>query len=98
MFLQSGVQSINIPSTLKEITRCTFYECENLRNVGFSEGLEKIGNGAFYETVVESITFPGSLRTIGQGAFCKCGHLKTVKFGEGLEVLGTNEHLHGEGM
>lgn len=59
----------------------------------FSEGLEKIGVGAFKETGLESAALPASLRTISQETFAKCKSLKMVKFSNGLEVLGTDETL-----
>ena len=58
----------------------------------FSEGLEKIGIGAFLESGLESVELPTSLSVVSQAAFAKCKNLKTMKLGEGLEVLGTNEY------
>ena len=91
------MQSINIPATLKEIPAKTFYECENLKNVGFFEGIEKIGIYAFCSSSVESVTLPASLRTICEGAFRFCKHLKTILFGEEMKVLGADDGFHNEG-
>ena len=41
------MERVRIPSTLKEIYPLTFAKCVDLRCVEFSEGLEKIGAGAF---------------------------------------------------
>ena len=46
------------------IEESAFYECNKLKNVQFSEGLEKIGLFSFYETGLENIELPASLRTI----------------------------------
>lgn len=55
----------------------------------FSEGLEKIGLFAFYESGLEQVELPGSLRVVAQGAFARCASLRTAEFCEGLEALGT---------
>ena len=47
VFAGSGIESIRIPSTLKVIEAVTFCGCMSLKSVEFSEGLEKIGVGAF---------------------------------------------------
>lgn len=64
----------------------------------FSEGLEKIGLGAFLKNGLESVELPATFRTIFQAAFAQCYSLRTVKINVGLEVLGTPEHLDGGGM
>ena len=79
------------PPSLKEIAENAFCLCENLVKVKFSEGLEKIGIGAFSASGLESVEFPASLRTVSQAAFAACKNLETVRFSEGLEVLGTDE-------
>ena len=91
MFAESGLESIAFPSTLKEIPKNTFYACNDLRDVQFAGGLEKIGICAFRVTAIEQVILPASIRTIAAGAFYECKDLRTVKFCEGLEVLGTDE-------
>ena len=97
VFAGSGVASVRLPPMLGEIKQGTFYECKNLKNIEFPEGLRIIGNCAFQGSGLEDIILPASLRTIAQGAFCECQNLKTVKFCEGPEVLGTNERQSNGG-
>lgn len=92
VFSKTGLESVALPSTLREVPQNTFWACEDLQSVRFAEGLEKIGVNAFQETAVEQVVFPASLKTISQGAFCKCASLWTAELPEGLEVLGTDEH------
>ena len=66
----------------------TFYGCKNLRRVEFSEGLEKIGLGAFYRSGVERIDLPSSTRWIAAEAFLGCERLRNIRLNEGLETLG----------
>ena len=47
VFAGSSIESIAIPSTLKVIEACTFFNCGCLNTVKFSEGLEKICASAF---------------------------------------------------
>ena len=58
----------------------------------FSEGLEKIGLGAFSLSGLESVELPASLSVVSQAAFAECKSLKTVKFNVGLDALGTDEY------
>ena len=64
VFSKSTIEKIKIPSTLKIIEEGTFSECENLKEIEFSEGLEKIGLLAFKKIAIENVIFPASLRTI----------------------------------
>ena len=54
----------------------------------FSEGLEKIGLGAFYRSGVERIDLPSSTRMIAAEAFLGCERLRSIRLNEGLETLG----------
>ena len=46
-FLESGLESIALPLSLKIIEKDAFYKCRNLKSVCLPEGLEKIGAGCF---------------------------------------------------
>lgn len=95
VFYKSGIESIQIPSTLKVIDALTFSRCKNLKRVEFSEGLEKIGYDAFSESGVENIILPSSVKTISVDAFAWCKHLNNVQLNEGLEVLGETSYFDG---
>ena len=97
MFAKTAIESIQIPSTLRHISRCTFNFCKNLKNVTFAgpSRLEKISFGAFLESGIERIELPRSVKSIGVGAFLKCKHLRDVRLNEGLEKLGEKETQGG---
>lgn len=63
------LQTINIPSTVKEIPANAFYNCYALTNVTISEGVESIGTSAFDRSGVKQIAFPSTLTSIGEKAF-----------------------------
>lgn len=58
VFAHSGIESVEIPSTLKVIDAYTFFRCKQLKKVEFSEGLEEIGAGAFAESGIENAVLP----------------------------------------
>ncbi len=54
-------------------------------------GIEKIGNGAFYKCEkLEKIVIPNGVKKIGNKAFDSCSGIKTVIFPQGLETLGAS--------
>ena len=57
-FACSEIKSVRIPSTLKIIEAYTFAGCNSLKTVELSEGLEKIGVGAFTESAIENAGLP----------------------------------------
>ena len=90
---QSGITSVTIPASVKEIRNLAFSLCSNLATVTFAENsqLESIGDEAFSSsTALKNITIPASVKTIGDGAFMSCSNLATVTFAEGskLETIG----------
>lgn len=75
-FTGCRLRSIVIPGSVKNLTAKM---PETLEKVVFSEGLEHIGDNAFYGcTCLNDFTFPQSLRTIGAYAFYNCASLKSV--------------------
>ena len=77
----------------KEIRRCAFKYCTNLKSVKFSESLQSIGESAFEGCIgLESIDLSKCihLNTIESGAFQKCTNLKSVKFSESLKSIGVS--------
>ncbi|QKX31352.1 leucine-rich repeat domain-containing protein [Metamycoplasma hominis] len=69
---------VTIPNNIKEIDDSAFLGCQNLKKVILNEGLEKIGDEAFYNTNIESITIPASVKKFGYSAFFGCKNLKEV--------------------
>lgn len=69
VFSSSGLRSITIPPTLKEIGDETFSDCRHLKTVQFSEGLQKICHSAFAFCALEKLVLPASLEEIQEAAF-----------------------------
>ena len=97
-----GIAGLTVPSSVKTIGDYAFYKCENLGatvtnadhtefytgEIIFSEGIESIGNRAFYGCLnITEITLPDSLKKLGSRAFYKCTALKKLTIGSGLEEI-----------
>ena len=68
-----------------------FYNCTQLREVGFNEGLQTIGRSAFNNCrSLKSITLPSTITKVGAQAFRNCSKLREVILHEGMGNLGAN--------
>jgi hypothetical protein len=80
-----------LPPTLVEIGDHAFEGCNNLREVTFNDGLQKIGEEAFLNcTSLESVTLPSTLVEIGGDAFYSCRNLREV------ELNAVPQHIKSE--
>ena len=96
-------RKIIFPSSLKKIGsfRFRYFEAffSSLKNVEFNEGLEEIGDFAFYRSGLEKVICPSSLKKIGQCSFYGCCNLVEVFLNDGIEKIGrtafaNNLNLH----
>ena len=60
VFRDSSVKSVNIPKKLKIIPSYSFYNCQDLTDVAFHDGIAAIANTAFKKT---GVTIPEQLRS-----------------------------------
>ena len=83
---------VNVPAGVKVLSP-ELFSCENETNPGnknihtinFPEGLEEIGEKAFFASdLLEKIVIPTSVKKIGDAAFAQCSHLSSVT------LLGSN--------
>ena len=89
--------SVNMPSSVLNVSYGAFALCSSLREVNFSRGLVSIFGGAyrylglygaFQGCGFESINLPDTLMSIGQDAFRDNKHLKNVTLGKSLISIG----------
>lgn len=94
---QSVLENVNLPKGLTLIGKNAFQNCNQIKSIELNEGLENIGEKAFYGTSLESVKFPSSLKIINDCAFANC-HIYNLKFNAGLKYIGnsafalSNEH------
>lgn len=87
----SGLESINIPETVKSIGSSAFKGCSKLSSVSIEgEGLETIGSNAFKECLsLIEITIPRSVTAIDQNVFSGCIRLENVTLPETITYIGS---------
>ena len=84
----NGQTSLEIPSSVIIIGDSAFEYVTTLTNFVFNEGLNKIGNKAFYDVRnVTTITLPDSVQEIDSYAFATMDNLTTFNFGIGLTKI-----------
>lgn len=79
LFERSGIRSVSIPGTIRDIGYMMFWQCSDLRSVTISEGVESLGREAFgfcYELC--SIDLPSSLKSMDEQPFRCCRSLSTI--------------------
>lgn len=68
-FCGDDIEEILLPNVVKEIGRCAFAYCKNLKVVELPESLLSIGFFAFYGcTLLEAVSIPGSVEYTGSNA------------------------------
>lgn len=90
------IREVRLPDSVKIISDYAFGESISLEKINIPEGVEYIGECAFWMTAVEEVTLPDSLKKIDSWAFAGCPFLKTVNISEnsGLESIG--DYAFGE--
>lgn len=82
-YVPSGTEGLSHSGTSK------YNLTYKVKEVYLPEGLEKIGNMAFFRlTEIESLTLPESLREIGMDAFGFCTSLSSIYGGTQIETIG----------
>lgn len=87
----TGLESINIPETVKSIGQRAFKGCSKLSSVSIKgEGLETIGSKAFMECrSLTEITIPRSVTAIEPDVFSGCLLLENVTLPEAITYIGS---------
>lgn len=85
-FYKSKIESIEIPSSVKEISEATFIYCSKLKSVILNEGLKVIWESAFAGTKIESIMIPSTVERIFGDSFNKI-HFSVSKENKTYEVI-----------
>lgn len=88
----SGVFYLEKCTNLKEIQAQTFRDCYCLDEISLPEGLEKIGEYAFYKCYknLTDINIPSTVTTIEYGAFTSCQELTKITIPASVELIGVN--------
>lgn len=83
-----GLNTVNLPESVKYIGRCAFYNCSSLTTITLPMGLEKIEEFTFYQCgALAQIYIPNSVKSIGYSAFNKCYSLTEVNIPTAVEFI-----------
>ena len=86
----NSLREIILPTSCTEIGEYAFYN-GLLTNVTIPQGVQKIGDRAFYgNNHLLDFTMPGSLTSIGENAFTYCIELTKIELPAGLNEIGKN--------
>jgi len=91
------VTRIRIHHSVKHIPDFAFFDCTNLVEVDFHEGLYsiEIGNSAFKNcSSLRRCNIPSSVRTIGVAAFYACTAMVEVELRVGLRTIGRDAFMN----
>ena len=90
-FSGSKISGVVLPDSLEKIDDEAFYGCENLEDIDFGHGLERIGeNGCrnmFAGCAISKLVLPPQIKKIGIAAFYCCHKLTELVLNEGLEEI-----------
>lgn len=87
MFEGSGLESVQLPQTLKIILHRAFCDCKSLRSVELPKSLKMMECGCFTGSGLESVIMHGVVPQISYDAFFECEKLHTIELGDGVEKL-----------
>lgn len=83
-FLNSPIEEVTIPSSVKVLRHGAFEQCANLHTVHFSEGLETVEKNAFRKcSSLNHVLLPASLSSIDGSAFVFCDALDDLRIKDG---------------
>ena len=87
-FQNTGVESVEVAASVREIGADAFSGCKSLRRVTFAAGsqLQTMGDRCFQGSGIEEISVPAGVKVIGRDAFRYCARLKSVAFQEGCAL------------
>lgn len=89
IFKDCEVTSLEIKAKIKEFSRALVWKQKNLEKVILPEGLEVIGDMAFYQCErLKEVNIPSTVKRIDSDAFKYCSSLNTVKLPVGIESVG----------
>ena len=87
-FIHTDIESITIPSSVKEMGSGVFWNCKVLSSVQLDCTIERLPNSVFaYCSSLTSFDVPECIKVIGLGAFYRCTNLHTIILNKGLKTI-----------
>ena len=86
------MESVKLPSTLKEIHYNAFFKCANLKQVDFPQAVEIIGEQCFYQSGLTKVVVPHNVTRIQRYTFSGCQNLREVTFANDSKTQKIDEY------
>lgn len=88
--MNTAIESVSVPATVRSIGRNAFNGCSKLKRVILADGLKTIQDDAFANcTSLESIKLPSTLEFIGRTAFTRSG-IRSLDIPASVTTIGRN--------
>ena len=98
-FQNNGIQTVEIPETVKSIGDRAFQGCVYLKSVNLPDGLYYLGMNVFHNCEsLTTITIPESLTEIRDRTFYNCKSLHSIKLHDGITKIGTGAFDYCESL
>ena len=95
----SGLTSVTIPNSVKDIGFNAFYGCTGLTSLNIGDSVTAIGQSAFrYCISLPSVTLPESVRIIEYEAFRGCSSLASIDLPNSVTNIGGSAFYDCEGL
>ena len=86
-FADSSIETIAIPSSVKELGCGIFSGCEFLSSVQLDCSIERLPDSFFAFSSLTSFDVPECIKVIGVCAFYSCRNLQTINLNKGLKTI-----------
>ena len=86
-FAHSSIETIAIPSTVKELGCGIFWGCKFLSSVQLDCLIERLPDSFFAFSSLTSFDVPECIKVIGVCAFDSCKNLQTINLNKGLKTI-----------
>lgn len=88
-FYGSGIEQIDIPSSVKQLRAGCFAYCESLKTVKLPNSISILSGSTFTGCIsLEEIDIPNTITEIGQSCFHDCTSLSSIKIPNSVTILG----------
>ena len=90
-FKESGITSVEIPSSVTSLPNECFYNCYSLRSIEIPSSVTVLGDNCFYYcSSLTSIEIPSSVTELGDNCFVYCSSLTSIEIPSSVTELGDN--------
>ncbi len=87
-FRSTNIMTLTVPGTIKVIEESAFESCRHLEGLTIEEGVEVIGEKAFYQNAsLKELVLPDSVRELGREAFRACEELESITLSPNIKTL-----------